>query len=124
MLFDKTLTFFENVEETQLDAAVPAVLTGGSDYSRTFIAATLPEGLESLTLTVKTGDEEDGDYTTIATKTSTDLELAAGLMAIPTPLELGKYTKVVPTVAGEPAKGIDCGITDAVPNGILADFGL
>ena len=118
MNLDKSLTFFENVTDTKIDSEIVAVKTGGADYARTFIAATLPEGTTSLTLTVKTGETE-GALVEVAQKTSTAQELAAGVMAIPTPIDLGKVTKVVPTVAGTLKKGIVCGITDAVPNAIL-----
>jgi hypothetical protein len=118
MILDKLTTFFENVTATKGDDAVEAVKTGGADYARTFIAATLPEGTTSLTLTVKTGETEE-DLVEVAKKTSTAQELAAGVMAIPTPIDLGKVTKVIPTVDGTLEKGIVCGITDAVPNAIL-----
>ena len=118
MNLDKSLTFFENVTATQSESAVAAVKTGGADYARTFIAATLPKGTTSLTLTVKTGETE-GAWVEVAEKTCTAQELAAGVMAIPTPIDLGKVTKVIPSVAGDLEKGIVCGITDAVPNAIL-----
>lgn len=120
MNLDKSLTFFENVTAAKGEGAVEAVKTGGADYARTFIAATIPNGYTALTVEVKTGEE--GALVKVAEKTATAQEIAAGVMAIPTPLELGKFTKVIPTAvegANEAGKGITCGITDAVPNGIL-----
>ena len=121
MNLDKSLTFFENVTAANKGEGVAeAVKTGGADYARTFIAAMIPHGYTALTVEVQTGEE--GALVKVAEKAATAQELAAGVMAIPTPLELGKITKVIPTAvegANRDGKGISCGITDAVPNAIL-----
>lgn len=126
MNLDKTLTFFEKA--TVAPAAAETVKkTGGADYSRTFIAATIPTGVTALRLTVATAESLSGAGdleapVTVAIKDATAQEIAAGVMAIPTPHDLGKFTKVTPVIQGEPeveGQGVTCGITDAVPNGIL-----
>lgn len=123
MNWDKSLTFFEDVKAKHAggEADVVAVKTGGADYARTFIAASIPQDCTGLTIEVKTGEE--GALVKVAEKTATAQEIAAGVMAIPTPLELGKVTKVFATaISGlteDSEKGVTCGITDAVPNAIL-----
>ena len=92
MNLDKSLTFFEDVKTTQSASDVEAVKTGGADYARSFIAATIPHGCTGLTIEVHTGEE--GALVKAAEKTATAQEIAAGVMGIPTPLELGKFTKV------------------------------
>lgn len=139
MFFDQKAMFFDNVTVAPA-AAKTVVKTGGSDYARTFIAATIPAGVTALRLTVTTsnvlkdaegtgvlGTDDLHDGKVVAIKDATEQEIAAGLMALPMPLEIGKFTKVTPVIEGAPTKagaGISCGITDAVSNGVLSDFGI
>lgn len=123
MFFDQTVMFFDNVTAAPEEAK--AVEVGGSDYSKTFIASTITKGVTGLTLTVSTADDAaNGPWVEVGKKVATAEEIAAGLMALPMPLDLKKFVKVVPVIAGAAEKGISCGITDAVSNGVLSTFGI
>lgn len=116
MLFDKTLLFYENAKTAPSQPV--SIQVNGSDYSRMFIVSTIGTGVKTLKLTVKSSD--DGiTFTEIASKTSTADEVAMGLMALPTPLEMGKYIQVIPTITktdnSVDVSGMTCGIVDAVP---------
>lgn len=118
MFFDKTLMFYDKITTAPTNAAV--VETNGSDYSRMFIASTIGENVTALKLTVKCS--EDGiTYTEVASKSATADDIKRGVMAMPTPLDLGKFTQVVPTItvtADKVAGAMSCGIVDAVDNSV------
>ena len=118
MLFDKSLMFYDKIKTAPSDAAV--IQTNGSDYSRMFIASTIGENVTGLKLTVKCS--EDGiTYTEIASKTASADDIKRGVVALPTPLNLGKFTQVIPTItvaSSKTAGAMSCGIVDAVDNSI------
>lgn len=122
MFFDQKVMFFDDIKTAPETDAVVEI--GGSDLSKTFIASTIAKGITALTLTVSASNEKNGAFVEVAKKSATEEEIAAGLMAIPMPLEAKKFLKVVPAISGTAEKGISCGITDAVSNGVLSDFGI